>query len=333
MAMNHQLRILGVGFVVSMTLMGCKSKLESAGDTYLKAGDPAGALMQYESAISSGGLSEYGNYTKAYIELLRTRAEDYPNPELMDAMRDSVTSLLKQHPDPALEAQASDVMLEVGKSRLDKGTAFFEERAFMWMNTAAAFPGKTPGIEEKVANLKKNFVVGKLSEIEGKLNESDDNASVVADYMMNQLMLTVGGETDEMKALWTKINEKNLNTYLYYNLPGLLDQVDARINKYGLMIAVMKYDAKKSPILIGAKVWNLTSGPAEFTGTDFRLVDKQGNSYEPAQTMQGFKNKVAIELNKESEVGGVTFKLPKDAVPDYLELKLADGRSGRKYLP
>ena len=40
--MNHQLRILGVGFVVSMTLMGCKSKLESAGDTYLKAGDPAG---------------------------------------------------------------------------------------------------------------------------------------------------------------------------------------------------------------------------------------------------------------------------------------------------
>ena len=85
--------------------------------------------------------------------------------------------------------------------------------------------------------------------------------------------------------------------------------------------------------MIGIKVWNNTSGPIEIDGSNFKLYDRAGNAYEGGTKLQALRKKALVEIGKESEQGGLIFKLPKDAQPDYLELTVADGRTSRKYLP
>ncbi len=335
MTMNKPIQFLGTSLILSLALLGCKSKMESTGDAYLKAGDPGNAMAQYENAMQQGAVSAdfYSNYTDAHIALLQVGLESDPAAETLDPLKDSLLSLLKQHPDAAKEAAASAVLLEIGSKRLDMGT---EEGGFQFLNAAAALPGKSADIDAKVDAAKKAYQTGKLKEISDKLDESatDGTAGIAADYAMNQLALVLGSETPEMAALWSKIREKNLPTYLFYAAPGLLDKAaDARINKYGMMIAIVKYVAPPAPVLIGIKVWNNTSGPIDIDGSNFKLVDRQGNAYEAGTRLQALKKKATVELGKESEQGGLIFKLPKDAQPDYLELTVDDGRTSRKYLP
>ncbi len=335
--MHPSIRVLGTGFVFSLVFWGCQSKQEASGDAFLKAGDAGNALAQYEDALQQGKVSPafYNHYTQAYILLLQTQAAADPGAEMLDPLKDSLVSLLRQYPSTVNERQASLVLADVGRKRLNLGSPDAEESGFRFLQAAAALPGRAEDVDSQLAAAKNDYVAAKLRDVESKLNEaaSDPNDGVVADYEMNQLLLVTGRETPEMQALWSKVRQKNLDTYLYFSMPGLLDQVDARINKYGLLLAVVKYDSASSPLLIGVKVWNCSSGPVEFDGSDFRLVDRQGNTYEPVGKLKAFKKKPMVEMGKESDVGGLTFRLPKGAEPDYIELKVDDGRLGRKYLP
>ena len=333
--MNKSIRFLGTSLILSLALLGCKSKLESMGDNYLKAGDPGNAMAQYENALQQGGVSAdfYSSYTDAAIALLQTAGAADPSAETLDPLKDTLVSLLKQHPDAAKGAVVSAALLDIGSKRLGMGS---EEGGFQFLNAAAAMPGKSSDIDAKVEEAKKAYQTGKLKEISDKFDESatDGTAGIEADYAMNQLAMVLGSETPEMSALWSKIREKNLPTYLFYAAPGLLDKpADARINKYGILIAIVKYVAPPAPVLIGIKVWNNTSGPIDIDGSNFKLYDRQGNAYDAGTKLQALKKKATVELGKESEQGGLIFKLPKDAQPDYLELTAADGRTSRKYLP
>jgi hypothetical protein len=155
----------------------------------------------------------------------------------------------------------------------------------------------------------------------------------VADYKLSHLALVLGEETPEMKSLWSKVREKNLPTYLMYDLEGLIPQVDARINRYGILMGIVKYSAAGGKVAVQAKVWNGTSGPLEISGSNFSLVDNQGNSHEPASKIGAFGKTVVVPMREESKTGGVTFNIPSDAKPAYLELTAEDGRVSRKYLP
>jgi len=337
--MRPSIKDLGVGFCFAMSLVfwGCESKQETAGDAYLKAGDAGNALAQYEEALQQGKVSDafYNHYTQAYILLLQTQASADPGADMLDPLKDSLVSLLKQYPNPDNERQASLVLADVGRKRLALGTPDAEESGYHFLQSATMLPGKSEDVDAQFAAAKKDYVDAKLKDAESKLSEAatDPNVGIVADYELNELLLVTGEETPEMQALWSKVRQKNLTTYLYFSTPGLLDQVDSRINKYGLLLAIVKYDSNSSPLLLGVKVWNASSGPVEFDGSNFVLVDKQGNSYAPATQFKAFKKKAMVEMGKESDVGGLTFKLPQGVKPDYLELKVDDGRIGRKYLP
>jgi len=338
-AMRPFMRVLGIGFVLPLMFWGCESKQEAAGDAYLKAGDAGNAVSQYEEALQQGKVSDafYDHYTQAYILLMQTQANADPSAEMLDPLKDSLLSLLKQYPNADNERQASSVMVQVGQKRLTSGDPQSEESGYQFLQAAAALPGKSEDVDAEFAAAKKDYVAAKLQDAEAKLNSaaSDPKSTdaIVADYELNQLLLVTGEETPEMQALWSKVRLKNLNAYLYFSAPGLLDEVDARINKYGLLLAIVKYDSASSPLLLGIKVWNASSGPVEFDGTNFTLVDRQGNSYAPVASLKAFKKKAMVEMGQESDVGGLTFKLPKGAEPDYVELKVDDGRVGRKYLP
>ena len=203
--MNKSIRFLGAILILSAAFLGCKSKSESTGDDYLGAGDPANALVQYEDALQKGKVSSdfYSKFTDAYIALLQTSGSFDPSAETLDQLKDSLISLLKQHPDAAKEATASSVLADIGQKRLNMGGAQVEEGGFQFLNAAAALPGKSPDIEGKMEEAKKTYQVSKLKEISDKLDEaaSDGSAGIAADYEMNQLAMILGSETPEMKAL------------------------------------------------------------------------------------------------------------------------------------
>ncbi len=320
------------GLLMAALLTGCKSKREALGDKYLEGGDPMHAVMYYDQAMQKGPLSTsfYRNYVKASIQVLTIRAKEDPTAEFLDALKDSIVSILKQHPDPTGEAAFVAALQEVGRSRIKVGSTEGVEGGFRFLAAAESFGGKAGA-----ANARKEYVAGKLTEIQGELKEvsSQPTAGIVADYKMTKLALTLGTETDEMKVLWSQIRKANLNTYLMYDNDDvdLGERPDSRINKYGVLLGIVKYEPGATT-KIQVKAWNGSSGPFHFDGDYFTLFDKDGKGYKPTAKIGHFSKKDVVGKADESKTGGVTFKLPAGAAPSYLEFKSESGVT-RKYLP
>ncbi len=335
--MKAMMRILGVGVLISAGLLGCKSAQESAGDKFLQAGNPVNAVVQYSNALSAGKVSSdfYPNYIQAYIQVLSLRSDEDPGAQIINDLQDTISLLLKQNPNPTEESDFANVLFDIGQKRLKLGTPEGEEGAFEFFRTADSLQNKPADLDSKIAAVQDAYVTAKLKEIKGDLDQvtkDDPQPGIVADYKMNELKLAVGTETPAMKALWSKIRQQNLSTYLMYDEEGLLDQVDARINKYGTLIGIVKYVPGPN-VRLQLKVWNGSSGPLDFDGADFHLVDTSGRAYAPVAVLGAFKKKSDVPRGQESKTGGLNFKLPAGVKADYLELKVPDGRVTRKYLP
>lgn len=325
---------LGTAGLMAMALFGCKSGHESAGDKFMKAGDIGNSIIQYEMARQGSVSKEFlVNYTKANILVLKMRADDDPSSDMIDAFRDTILSLIKQQPDAANQTAFSEALVEVGEKRLAMGTPGAEEGAFRLFATADALPGKAASVSPRYAKAKADYIAGKLKEIESDLAEaaSEPQNGILADYKLNQLQLVIGDGAPELKDMWSKVRKQNLSTYLMYDLEGLVDRVDARINKFGMLIGIVKY-TPGATAKFEAKVWNGSSGLAEIDASNFRLVDRKGNAYKSAPGLGAFKKKTPVPKGEESKTGGLSFTLPAGTEPDYLELTL-DNRISRKYLP
>jgi hypothetical protein len=320
--------------LMTFALLGCKSGRESAGDKFLKAGDALNAVVQYEMARQEKVSKEFlSNYTKANIMVMRARAAEDPTADMVDAFHDSILSLIKQQPDAANEAAFSEALVEIGAKRIEMGTPQAEEGGLRLLRTAEGLPGKAASVAAKVAQVRSGFIANRLKEIESDLSDgaSDPQQGILAEYKMNQLQLMVGEGAPELKDMWSKVRKQNLSTYLMFDLEGLVERVDARINKYGMLIGIVKYTPGANTS-IQAKVWNGSSGPAEFDGSNFRLVDRAGNAYKSGTNLGAFKKKTLVPKGDESKTGGLSFAVPAGAEPDYLELTV-DNRVTRKYLP
>ncbi len=151
---------------------------------------------------------------------------------------------------------------------------------------------------------------------------------------MNKLSLIFGGkEIPEMKDLWSKIRKLNLNTYLMYDYEGLItDGLDSRINKYGVLLAIVKMDKGATALKIQAKVFNGGSNAIDVDGDKFTLMDREGNVHKSSGKIGAFAKKDIINSRDESKTGGLTFNYPAGTEPWYIEYKSKAGAS-RKYLP
>lgn len=327
---------LCAGLSMAFLLTSCRSRQEAAGDKYRKIGDPIHALMQYEEALKRGGVSKefFKNYTLINIQAMGLRAKEDPTAEFLDVLKDTVGSLLVQHPDPANQALFVTTLQSIAAQRIKMGSPDAIEGGFRFLQ-AAEKAGAAPGAAGAAKN---QIVAAKVKEIEGDFREaaSSPTAGIVADYKLNKLALMVGGETPEMKDLWSKVRKLNLNTYLMYDNDDvdLGERPDSRINKYGVLLGIVKYEPGAKATKIQVKAWNGTSGPMKFVGDGFTLVDKDGNVYKPSAKIGGFAktDKDLIPKGEESKTGGLTFAHPAGTVPVYLEFKGATG-SSRKYLP
>src|SRR3954470_19216604 len=119
--MSKSLRLSGVSLILSLAFWGCESRQEKTGDAYLQAGDAGNALAQYEEALQQGNVSNafFSKYTKAYVMFLRARASEDPSAQMLDVLKDSLVSLLKQHPDAENEKEASLALAEVAAKRVE----------------------------------------------------------------------------------------------------------------------------------------------------------------------------------------------------------------------
>ncbi len=317
---------------LALLISGCKSGNESAGDAYLKGGDPINALVRYEMAREKGSVSKtfWKNYAKANIQLLEFRAKSDPGNEAVDIIKDTVASVLAAHPDPEVEGLFAAALHTAATARLNAGS---EEGGFAMLQALEKLPGKGGASTE---GLRKQFIAGKLKEIQGDYEDasSEPTSGILADYKMNKLSLLFGGnEIPEIRGLWSKIRKLNLNTYLMYDYEGLITEpLDSRINKYGVLLAIVKLDKGATSLKVQAKAFNGSSNPITVLGEQFTLVDRENNVYKPAAKLGAFTKKDAISSRDESKTGGLTFNYPSGTEPWYLELKTGSGIS-RKYLP
>lgn len=327
--------MLWIALFLAFVLTGCRSRQEAAGDKFRKGGDPINAVLQYEQALARGKVSKefYKNYALVNIQLMDMRSKADPTAEFLDILRDTISSLLRAHPDPENEALYAQILQKIGTARINSGA---EEGGFRFLLAADGLTNKPSGYDAQVDAIRKNFLATKLKEIEGDYEDasSEPTSGILADYKMNKLSLIFGGkEIPEMKGLWSKIRKLNLSTYLMYDYEGLItDGLDSRINKYGVLIAIVKMDKGPTSLKVQAKVFNGGSGAIDAHGDKFTLVDREGNVYKPSAKVAAFAKKDIINSRDESKTGGLTFNYPSGTEPWYIEYKSDVGVS-RKYLP
>jgi hypothetical protein len=291
-------------------------------------------LVQYEEALARGKVSKefYKNYIQVNIQALAMRSKEDPSAEYITTLKDTIANMLKLNPDPQNEALFAQALQSVGAQRLKTGD---EEGGIKFLEEAEGLSNKPPEISSQVASARREFLASRLKEIEGDYKESssEPTAGILADYKMSKLSLVFGKELPEMKDLWSKIRKTNLNTYLMYDYEGLLSETpDARINRYPVLLAVVKLDKGATSLKAQVKAFNGGSGPIHFNGDGFILVDRAGNVYKPAAKIGAFGKKDPINMRDESKTGGLTFNYPSGTEPYYLEFKSEAGTS-RKYLP
>lgn len=334
--MNHSKAMLCTGLSLAFLLTACRSRQEAAGDKYRKAGNPLQSLMQYEEALKRGKVSKefYKNYTLVNIQAMDLRAKEDPTAEFLDILKDTVASLLTQYPDPQNQTLFATVLSNIANARIKMGTPDAVEGGFRFLS-AAEKAGATGG-----AGAKDQVVAAKIKEIESDFKDaaSEPTSGIIADYKMNKLALMIGSETPAMSELWSKIRKLNLNTYLMYDnddvLAGLGERPDARINKYGVLLGIVKYEPGSTTTKIQVKAWNGASVPFLYKGDDFTLVAKDGSTFKPTAKIGGFSKtaKDVIQKGDESKTGGLTFTHPAGTEISHLEFKCDAGLS-RKYLP
>lgn len=325
--------MLWTSLSLAFLLTACKSGSESAGDKFLKGGDPINAIVQYEKALAKGDVSKsfHKNYADANIQLLEYRGSQDASAPILDEIAGVVSKSLAEHPNPEMEAKFGAVLQKIATARIAAGA---DEGAFTMLQILEKLSNKPAGVNTD--GLRKQVVATKLKEIEGDYQDatSEPTSGILADYKMNKLaLLFEGRELPEMRDLWSKIRKVNLNTYLMYDYEGLITEgLDSRINKYGVLLAIVKLEKGSTSTKVQAKAYNGSSSPISVWGDNFTLVDRDGNVYKPSAKVAAFTKKDLINSKDESKTGGLTFKHPAGIEPWYLEFK-SEGGVTRKYLP
>jgi hypothetical protein len=333
--MNNKAWLLGGVALAVGLLAGCKSSREAAADKFRKAGDPLNALMQYEEALRRGKVSDefWNNYALVNIQAMKLRSSEDPTAEFLDILKDTVQSVLNQHPNPENEALFATTLYDIGMARLNMGGARAEEGGVIFLKSADALANKPGDLSGKVQQALEGLEAKALKEVQDLMASSEPTDGIVADYKLHELNIKLGKVTDAMAAAWSPVRKRNLNVYMMYDQEGLLTEVpDRRINKYALLLGIVKYTPSGTGVNIQVKVWNGASFSIPFDGKGFSLVDTEGNTYKPVSLLAAAQKKDMIPPKEESKTGGVNFKISSGAKPAYLEFTV-ENITTRKYLP
>ena len=259
------------------------------------------------------------------------------DPEKLDFYRKKIAELLAtiDKDRAAVANQYAKVVGKVVPELLASGSFMSEEVAFRFINDVGEL-GITGASMQMLQSIKGEYINKALAEAEAHyesaVSAKDPNEGILADYTLAKLMLFIDEPTPEIKSLWSKIKENNLSTYLMYDLEGLIPGLIPSINKYGVLLGIVKYVRGANSTTIQVQAYNGSTVPILFSGKNFLLVDEEGNAHAPSRTRGRFSNSKKLEPGQESAVGELTFNVGKDVPLDYLYFKGEAGES-KKFLP
>ncbi len=141
--------MLWTALSLAFVLTSCRSRQEAAGDKFRKGGDPVNAVLQYEQALARGKVSKefFKNYSLVNIQLMDYRSKEDPSAEFLDILRDTISSLLRAHPDAENEGLYAQVLQRIGSERIKAGN---EEGGFRFLLAADGLTNKPSGYDAAV---------------------------------------------------------------------------------------------------------------------------------------------------------------------------------------
>jgi hypothetical protein len=292
--------------------------------------------MQYEEALRRGKVSAefWDNYALVNIQAMKLRSSEDPTAEFLDILKDTVQSVLSQHPNPENEALFAKTLYDIGMARLGMGGARAEEGGVIFLKAADGLANKPAELSGQVKQAMEGLEAKTLKEVQELMESNEPTDGIVADYKLNELKIKLDKVTDNMASIWSSVRKRNLNVYLMYDQEGLLSEVpDRRINEFAILLGIVKYVASGTSVNIQLKVFNGLSFSIPFDGKGFTLVDTDGKTYKPTALLAAAQKKEMIPTKDESKkTGGVNFKIDSGAKPSYLEFQV-EGATTRKYLP
>ncbi len=310
-----------ISLLMTAMILSCKSTYEKQGDKHLEEKRPLLALQRYSLVEQKGNGSEEfnSNYTKAYIMAMEQKGLEDPLADFAQNYSETILSLLRKSPSPENEKTFSLALLKLGEAAIGSETPRGIDVGFHFLMTADSLPNKAPEVNTRGTALRAQRAEASLKDIREQYDAAkagDEYAGIIADYHMTFLSL-LGPLNEEAKELWSKIRELNLSTYLMYDnqeVEQALGEVDRRINKYGVLLALTKYNPGKSSVYMEVKGFNGSTNPVPWKSEAFTLETEDGNHYQAASS-RGFKTSDAIEISRESGLVGLTFNIPAGAKP------------------
>jgi len=97
-------------------------------------------------------------------------------------------------------------------------------------------------------------------------------------------------------------------------------------------LAIGSYTRSANKATFQVQAYNGSTANFKFIGDNFKLVDSEGKEYKVVSKRGRFSNTKLVERGQESEVGEVSFNVPKNVKLAYLHFQSEAGES-IKYLP
>lgn len=331
-------KITWVGISLCLSLIGCKSSVEKQGDKHLKQANPFLALQRYSLVQKKGNGSPEleSSITKAYIGALElSTMNNSESGKLLD-YRDRIVALLEKTKNAEDQKLYADAAAKVGKMLIESPEFSSLEVGFKLLNDAQSTPGIDPTILEGVKTARNQFIAARVAKAQKSLDlrlsgNPEEGNGIIADYILSETELLTGKDP-AIDALWPKVREANLATFLIYDQEDLGLNPLPVINRFGVVLGITSFNRSGDKTSLQMQAYNGSSNHVSFPGTTFTLVSKSGKEYKAVQVAAAFAKKDLLMAGAVSGIGLVAFAIPSDEAPDFIRFEYATGQS-IKWLP
>jgi len=327
-----------LGYTAIFFLLSCKSVYEKQGDEHLKNGKYLKALKRYQyvQRKKNGTKNFETNLIKAYIGAMELTAQTDPSIDKLLSFQEKIKKLMENVSSNEIQQLFAKSASNISKNLIFSGEYASEEVGFYLLNDAESIPNLSADIKLVISGIKDEYITKNMNDAQKHLTASinggaEDGEGIIADYILSKTSLFVN-PSDAMKELWSQVRKENLSTYLMYDLENLIDNPVPRVNQYGVLLAIRSFIRKGEKVIIQVQAFNGSTQIFKFIGDGFKLIDSEGKKYEPTAKSGSFSNKNDILLGQETEVGQLSFNVPKDLQLTALQFESKGGIT-IKYLP
>jgi hypothetical protein len=319
------------GIIAVYLIISCKGTWEKQGDEQLQAGNYIKAIQYYKNVKDKGSEEFNDNLTMAYTGAMAMAYDRDPDINKLIMYMEKIDKLLKPELKPETKKFYCETVVSVGEKLIGKEEFSSEELGFKLFKRLEEFGEACKESMSEIDSIRSAYISKTLKEAEEHYlsSKKEPSEGIMADYILSKLTLFVD-ETPEIKELQSKVRQANLATFLLYSYA--VEKPIPAINRYGVLLAITKFTRSADAAVFQVQALNASTGIFTFVSDGFTLVDKDDKEYKPSGKRGGFSKTKEIERGDRTEVGELTFKVPKGVKLDYLQYD-SEGGVSIKYMP